>query len=167
MYSHAGLGNAVLAIGHPGPSCDFGKLPFSIVAKKQVGLPAIGYVDVYIPICVKVHEDYAKGRQGPGANPCGEADIRESAIALVAVEPVRLSGGISGTAENVKALVQTLTTASRQSSQVELEVIGYVETQESICIQVPESCARTPACIGYPSFFCDLGKMSVPVVSVE
>ena len=167
VNAHARLGAAVLAVGQPGGGADLAEPEFSLVAEQEIGLGVVGHVDVGISVGIEIGEHDSESRQAVAGDAGPLPGLREAAPAQVAIQPVRLAGDPLGSAVAAQALVAAPEPAAGRIGEIELHVVGDVQVQQPVAVQIPEGGAGAPAAVGHARRPPRLGEALSPLVEVE
>ena len=160
---HAGLGSPGLPVRGAGQHPDLGE-PTLFVVEQEVADVVVGDVEVGPAVEVVVGEGGPQPLAPGLQHPRGFGDVGEPAAALVAVEDVglrRVEGRM-----RIAGNFSLVLTGNRDVGggllhrvfRVVVDVVGDVEIDEAVAVEVPESAAGAPAAGADPGRFGDPGE---------
>ena len=167
VQSHAGLRQTIAAVRGPGLDGHLDQTPVAVVAPEQVGFGVVGHVQIEIAVAVQVVEDDPHRRVAQGADSGGIAHVQKRSVAPIAVDSVRLPTSVFGSAVHVQTFVVAFRAARRRIVQVEFEVVGHVQIEPPIAIDIPKGGARAPATVIHSSGSGNFDKAPRPIVAPE
>ena len=150
IHPHACLFGAVVGQRRSGQQADLLERPVAFVVVEETWTGVVRHVDIGPPVVVIVADGHSEAivlavhRQADLRR-----NVRERAVAVVAVETVRDSGEPARAAHNRDAPVVAIPVVPTLREHIDIgdRIVGDVEIQVSIPVIVEEGCARTPVAV--------------------
>ena len=141
VHTHAGFRGAAVVEGGKGELRAFPKRAVALIQPQVIGRAVVGDIEVCVAIAIEITCRHAEGGRRDLGEAGGAADVVEAPAAEVAEETVRdrrIGGGgaIAGPPRQVWAVLV------RRKGEV--EVVGDVEVQSFVAIDVGEACTHGP-----------------------
>ena len=147
VHPHAGLRSAIIRVGDPRSHADLDKVPVAVISVQLVGLGVVGHIDVQISVGIEISERDPKAGISSVGYPRLDAHIGESAVGIVPVQTVRLRGNPFRPVEHFQALVERLSAACGKCVEIELEIVGDVQVQQPVTVEIAEGGTGPPAIV--------------------
>src|SRR5262245_34264052 len=166
VYSHTGLGLAVIAHSNAGHQCYFTECSIAVVAEEEVRITVVRNEDVLPPIVVEIECNNAQAATRAETDFGSLSHVRESPVPIMPIEGRLLTFKLIRV--TVTSITRLILTAPDVIIRRPVHEIGNREVQPPVIVCIEPCGARSPLpSIGNTRMVRDIRKCSIPVVVVK